>query len=299
TQTGYKIQYYSSYEKFKSGGKPPLVFLHGWPNSSADYDQFVQYFEDRQHPCIAPDQLGFGNSDKPERPELYTARQAANTIIELLSAEGMSKAVFIGHDCRVWLLCPERVLGLVFISIPYIPPRAVDYDVMNDKTEETFGYACFGYWDVFINEPNLIREHEDAFFNIFYAKDPALWKAYFMGRGQLKDWLLGEGRCETADYADMKVKDRFSQNDWVASTHFYRCFYDGSAWASEKEVPSTVSSLTIAPDNDACSPLPIIQQSMRYFSNGRLAVVSGGHNCHFEDKIRFCSLLEDYLAVFR
>ena len=45
------------------------------------------------------------------------------------------------------------------MCVPYFKPGPFDYKALNDVTENAFGAACFGYWDVFLEESELLSEH--------------------------------------------------------------------------------------------------------------------------------------------
>jgi len=54
-----------------------VVFVHGNPASSAEFVPAIQQLESR-HRCVAPDHLGFGDSDKPTGWDYLPASHAAN-----------------------------------------------------------------------------------------------------------------------------------------------------------------------------------------------------------------------------
>ena len=53
----------------RDGGKPLLLFLHGFPSSSYDWKALLE--RETEHGALAPDFLGFGLSEKP-RDHIYT-----------------------------------------------------------------------------------------------------------------------------------------------------------------------------------------------------------------------------------
>jgi pimeloyl-ACP methyl ester carboxylesterase len=100
-------------------GSPPLVFVHGFACSHADWLPQIKYFSNN-HTVIACDLRGHG----------ATAGDAADCSIEtygadvarLLAQNDISGALLIGHSmgCRVVLqaalAAPQRVAGLVLID---------------------------------------------------------------------------------------------------------------------------------------------------------------------------------------
>src|SRR5918992_2937326 len=55
----------------------PVVMLHGNPTWGYLYRNFIPALVEEGYRAIVPDYLGFGRSDKPARPELYTIQSHA------------------------------------------------------------------------------------------------------------------------------------------------------------------------------------------------------------------------------
>lgn len=78
------------------GAGPPVVLLHGFPTSSYLWRDVVPALADRMR-VIAPDLLGYGESDKPEDRELNPRAQARH-VRELLEYLGIDEFAVVGHD---------------------------------------------------------------------------------------------------------------------------------------------------------------------------------------------------------
>lgn len=74
---------------------PVVVLLHGWPQTSACWDQLTPLLPDRFR-VIAPDLRGYGLSDKPQQG--YSKRCMAADIVELLDGLGIEEVHLVGHD---------------------------------------------------------------------------------------------------------------------------------------------------------------------------------------------------------
>lgn len=74
---------------------PAVVLLHGWPQTSACWDELRPQLTSR-YQLLAPDLRGYGLSDKPH--EGYTKRRMAADIVELLDELGIERAHLVGHD---------------------------------------------------------------------------------------------------------------------------------------------------------------------------------------------------------
>lgn len=161
TSTGHKYRYYTS----ALAAERTILFVHGFPYTANIWRRHVALFEKLGYRCIVPDILGHGGTDKPRTPQDYCARTSAESMADILTNEGVEQAVVIGHDwgsliaSRVALFFPKRTLALILVAVPYIKPGPFDLDTINIQTEQAFGYSSFGYWHVFMNEKNLLREH--------------------------------------------------------------------------------------------------------------------------------------------
>lgn len=89
---------YSYYAFPAHQGKPTLFFCHGFPSTSRDWRYIVPYFKDRGYGVIAPDMLGFGDTDKPTDPALYVSSVMSKDLVQILDAEKVGTAIAIGHD---------------------------------------------------------------------------------------------------------------------------------------------------------------------------------------------------------
>jgi len=109
-------------------GEGPLVVLaHGFPELSYSWRHQIPVLADAGHRVLAPDQRGYGGSSRPERIEDYDVVALTGDLLALLDDVGAERAVFVGHDwgaILVWqlaLLAPERVAGVVGMSVPFMP----------------------------------------------------------------------------------------------------------------------------------------------------------------------------------
>jgi pimeloyl-ACP methyl ester carboxylesterase len=109
-------------------GEGPLVVLaHGFPELSYSWRHQIPVLAGTGHRVLAPDQRGYGGSSRPERVEDYDIEALTGDLLALLDDVGEERAVFVGHDwgaILVWqlaLLAPERVAGVVGMSVPFMP----------------------------------------------------------------------------------------------------------------------------------------------------------------------------------
>jgi len=111
---------------YGGGEGPPLVLCHGFPELAFSWRHQVAPLIDAGYRVIVPDQRGYGASDKPIRVEEYDMDHLTADLVGLLDAEGLERAVFVGHDWGaivVWglaLLHPARVAGVINLSVPFL-----------------------------------------------------------------------------------------------------------------------------------------------------------------------------------
>ncbi len=114
-------------EVFKQGEGLPVVLAHGFPELAFSWRFQLPALAEAGYQVIAPNQRGYGNTDKPEEVTAYDIRHLCGDLAGLLDTLGLSRAVFVGHDWGapvVWnmpLLFPEKVAGVVGMSVPFTP----------------------------------------------------------------------------------------------------------------------------------------------------------------------------------
>jgi pimeloyl-ACP methyl ester carboxylesterase len=109
----------------EAGSGQPVVFCHGFPGLGYSFRHQLPVLAQAGFHAIAPDQRGYGGSDRPTDPALYDANQVMQDMLGLLDALGERRAVFVGHDfgaqqvCNLAVRHPERVAAVVIMSCPY------------------------------------------------------------------------------------------------------------------------------------------------------------------------------------
>jgi pimeloyl-ACP methyl ester carboxylesterase len=112
----------------EAGDGPPVLLLHGFPDSWRLWRHQISALADAGHRVIAPDLRGFGDSAKPEAVEAYLMRALVTDVVGVLDALGVERADVAGHDwgaSLAWVLAmfvPDRVSRLAAVSVGH--PRA-------------------------------------------------------------------------------------------------------------------------------------------------------------------------------
>ena len=132
------------------GSGPPVVLAHGFPELAYSWRHQIPVLADAGHRVLAPDQRGYGRSSRPERIEDYDIHHLTGDLLALLDDIGEEQAVFVGHDWGsmvVWqlaLLHPERVAGVVGMSVPFIPRGPMKpIELMRMAMGDSFFYILY------------------------------------------------------------------------------------------------------------------------------------------------------------
>ncbi len=111
-------------------GEGPLVVLcHGFPESWYSWRHQIPALAAAGFHVVAPDQRGYGKTDRPEAIEDYSTLQLAGDIVGLVRALGEEKAIIVGHDwgaavaAQASVLRPDMFKSTILLSVPYGPRR--------------------------------------------------------------------------------------------------------------------------------------------------------------------------------
>ncbi|MEN8183714.1 MAG: alpha/beta hydrolase [Myxococcota bacterium] len=113
------------------GEGPAVVLCHGFPELAWSWRHQLGALAAGGYRAIAPDQRGYGKSERPQPIPAYDMHHLCGDLVGLLNALEIEKAVFVGHDWGgfvAWampLLHPERCSGVVGVNTPYLPRSIV------------------------------------------------------------------------------------------------------------------------------------------------------------------------------
>ncbi len=161
---------------YEAGDGFPVVFSHGFPELAYSWRNQLPALAEAGFRAIAPDQRGYGLTDRPEEIELYSLEYLCGDLVGLLDALEIDKAVFVGHDWGggvVWrmpLLHPDRVAGVVGVNTPFGRPPGPNPPIESlRKARGEKNYV------VSFQEPGVADEilaaDVDKAFRFFYRKE--------------------------------------------------------------------------------------------------------------------------------
>jgi len=107
-------------------GEGPLVILcHGFPEFWYSWRHQLPALAEAGYHVVAPDQRGYGQTDRPDPIEAYHIFQLTGDIVGLVNVLGGEHAIIIGHDwgAAVAMYCallrPDIFQAVVLLSVPY------------------------------------------------------------------------------------------------------------------------------------------------------------------------------------
>jgi pimeloyl-ACP methyl ester carboxylesterase len=129
----------------EAGEGPLVLLLHGFPELSFSWRHQIEVLAEAGYRVVAPDQRGYGQTDRPENPEEYTLCHLAGDIVGLVHALGEKRAAVIGHDwgapvaCTSAILRPDIFGAVGLLSVPYTadfwsgpPPTSVMKELLTN-----------------------------------------------------------------------------------------------------------------------------------------------------------------------
>lgn len=112
----------------EQGSGFPVLLLHGFPELWYSWRHQLPALATAGYHAIAPDQRGYGESDKPDDVASYRVSNLVADMIGLLDALDLEHAAVVGHDWGgpvAWQLAlrhPERIKSVAVLNTPYRPP---------------------------------------------------------------------------------------------------------------------------------------------------------------------------------
>ncbi|WP_460353703.1 alpha/beta fold hydrolase [Mycobacterium sp. ZZG] len=210
-------------------GAPVVVLLHGFPELAFTWRHQVRALADAGYHVLAPDQRGYGGSDRPSAVAAYTVAELTADVVGLLDDVGAQRAALVGHDFGAvvaWgapLLRPERFSAVAGLSLPPVPRPKVP---TTQAFRRIFGDRFF--YILYFQEPGpadaeLARDPAATFRKLFTMS--ATGTAETGGQGFL-DRIPDPGRIpDWISHPDFDVYvDEFTRGGFTAPLNWYRCF---------------------------------------------------------------------------
>lgn len=114
----------------------PLLFCHGFPETSYSWRHQIRYFANKGYRVIAVDMPGYGGSTVPARADRLSAIKVVGDLVALMRYLNIDDATIIGNDWGstiAWqaaLMRPDVFSAIVAMGVPFmarapLPPTSL------------------------------------------------------------------------------------------------------------------------------------------------------------------------------
>lgn len=164
-------------------GGEPVILLHGFPETSLEWEHQLAALGAATYRAVAPDQRGYSLGAMPAEQSAYAMPNLVSDVIAMADALGFEKFHLVGHDwgaAVAWLagiLHPDRLLSLNPISVPHLDAFS---KVRNDP--ESCQSSASGYIDFFIqpDSHDVMLANGGAFLSNVWGDLGAASQAYYL-----------------------------------------------------------------------------------------------------------------------
>jgi epoxide hydrolase A/B len=177
------------------GEGPLVILLHGFPQCWYLWRHQIDPLVEAGFQVAAPDQRGYGGSDRPAEIEAYNIIDLTNDVVGLADVLGQERFIVVGHDWGApvaWhtaLLHPRRVRAVAGMSVPHTRGRVGAY-----TQQENFG-DNFWYM-VYFQQPGVAEAEFEADIR------KTLGTIYFVVSGDAPEGLWFIKKPSTAKFLD-------------------------------------------------------------------------------------------------
>jgi pimeloyl-ACP methyl ester carboxylesterase len=284
----------------EAGEGPLVVLCHGFPESWYSWRHQLTALADAGYHAVAPDQRGYGGTDKPENIGDYTIMHLVGDIVGLLDALDEPTAAIVGHDWGsivAWdaaLLRPDRFPAVVGMSVPYLPRTPISpLSMMKAMAGDRFMYVLY-FQEPGKAEAELEPRIEEFMRGMLYTASGSLpddvefdfdlpKTAGFMDAmkqpEKLPDWLTEE---DVAFYVG-----EFQRNGLRGPLNWYRNFERNwellAPWAGAKvEVPALFvgglkDGVVTGPERKGEGPMVAMLPTVLGDLRGKVLIEGAGH----------------------
>ncbi|KXH66964.1 hypothetical protein CSAL01_07962 [Colletotrichum salicis] len=271
---GFTYTYYTSPAR---NSLPTLLLFHGWPDTARRWAGLANN-------CLIP-------------PDA----------VEILDTESLTRVISLGHDwgCliaqRLYNFHPDRICGLVTLSVPYMPPSG-DFDLkaVNEMTRKAFDVGIFEYWHFFLAEDSvdIMNTNLESVYSVTFG-DPHTWlenwctpgkMRQFITRGRTQPTLLFATPEHRADFMERYGRD----GGFAAPRCVYTVTSSGISARSERMLSEDVKTVRVpvlywgGEQDYVCRP-ELFQQSIAagVLPDVKSTTSTGGHWAFLERPLVF------------
>jgi pimeloyl-ACP methyl ester carboxylesterase len=255
-----------------TGEGPPVILLHGFPDSGRVWRHQVTALSEAGFRVIVPDLRGYGRSDKPADREAYSMRLLIGDVLAVLSDAGAERAHVVGHDwgaAIAWVLAAyagDRVDRFVALSVGH------------PATMRARGY----------------EQHQKSWYMLL-----------FLFPGVAEEWLTADGWAEFRRWGghpdgDQVIRDLEADGSLTPGLNYYRANIDPRSFARPRTQlpPIEAPTMGVWSSHDmALTEAQMVNSSAGVAGPWRYERIDGaGHWLQLEAPDELNRLLVDFLA---
>lgn len=297
-----------------------LLWLHGFPSSIYEWHYQLDYFRAKGYGLIAPDMLGYGETDKPADAALYTRSAMARDVMDIVESLDLAKKpVAIAHDWgaallgRIVDLYNDRFAAFAFFNVGYVPPSPVPFNLEAALVfmKNTTGKEGLAYWEFFTKDgaDKVIEQNFDSFLDLLHPADMLqVWGDVLMERGQTEAFVTQNKRVPRATYITDEEYEAMRAHltgpghglraplNWYGANVFGHNNADDIALAAQPRTTVAHPVFYAACDQDAvCNPAHMLPGLRALTQNLTVAEFTAGHWPYLEFPDRLNKELDAWL----
>jgi proline-specific peptidase len=273
--------FHTWYRDIGPEGGIPLVCLHGGPGSTHNYFKPLEELAAQGRRVVLYDQLGCGNSDRPDDPNLWTVELFLDELRTLRDALGLDRIHLLGSS---WgsMLALEYVLarppGLVSLVLNSPPTSAETWMAeaarLRDELPEDVRRTLAEH------EAAGTTDHPD-----YEAAEQVFWRRHILRVDSPPDFVL-RGRAERGRQV---YRSLWGVSEWNANGKLHD--WDVRHRLLEIDVPTLVTSGRY----DECTPV-LAEEAQRGIPGAeRVLFEESSHSAYVEEPERFRAVVRDFL----
>ena len=249
--------------------KPSIVFIHGVLNDHSVWILQSRYLANHGYNVLAIDLPGHGKS-QGNCPQ--TVESAAQTVLDLLDAAGITKAALVGHSWGSLIalhaasLAPQRITHLAMVCIA--SPMRVSPTLLDNA----------------LSNPQAAIHMVNTFSHSSLAPPPAS-----LGPGT---WLYGGHRALMRRVLASNPRENVFHIGFTACDH-----YSGANTAVSHINSAQAATLFIVGELDQMTPPKAAQALIQLAPSAKVVTLKGGHNLMSEAPDATLFALRDFLKL--
>jgi pimeloyl-ACP methyl ester carboxylesterase len=154
----------------------PVILLHGFPQSSLEWEAQLAALGEAGYRAVAPDLRGYSPGARPLEVDAYQLDDLTSDVYAMADALGFERFHVVGHDWgaaiawNVAMVDPQRIISLTAVSVPH--PVAFALALANDPEQREKSQYIQFFQQAGVAEQTLLA-NDAALLRGIYGSGPA------------------------------------------------------------------------------------------------------------------------------